>query len=387
MRSRGSGRVFKRGPRHWIAYYDGQGVEQRESAGTKLDPDGRRVPKSAREAQDLLHTRLAAVYQGTGHSGAARRRIVKEVLDWYIADLRARGKKSIDGIARHLKPIREAFDGERVLGLAVDKLNNYIAQRRAQHAAPGTITQGLMYLRAALRLAHRQGRIPHLPYVPTAGQGGVRKGFVDVELFDQIHAKMRPPYADMAEFVYLTGWRYEEVCGLELAWVFLADAEIRLPDSKNGQGRVIVLQGRLRELVEKWWAGRRLDCAHLFHKNGRRVKDALREHWRTACATAGIPEVKRRGPTGWRSFAGVSIHDLRRSAIRNMRRAGVAESVAMTISGHQSPLVFKRYDITSHEDQRQALEAGEAYRAQRRAAQVTPLNTDKRRTTKRVTRG
>ena len=75
-----------------------------------------------------------------------------------------------------------------------------------------------------------------------------------------------------------------------------------------------------------------------------------------------------------------------RSAIRNMRRAGVAESVAMTISGHQSPLVFKRYDITSHEDQRSALAATEAYRAQRRAAKVTPLNTDKTRTMSRATR-
>lgn len=56
-----------------------------------------------------------------------------------------------------------------------------------------------------------------------------------------------------------------------------------------------------------------------------------------------------------------------------MRRAGVAESVAMTISGHKSPLVFKRYDITSHEDQRRALEATEAYRRQRRAANVKPL--------------
>jgi integrase len=166
----------------------------------------------------------------------------------------------------------------------------------------------------------------------------VRKGFVDVKLFDRIHAAMPDLYRDMAEFLFLSGWRYEEVCGLELAWVFLADAEIRLPDSKNGQRRVIGLDGRLRKLVEKWWAERRLDCAYLFHKSGRRVKDTLREHWRTACATAGIAEVKRRGPTGWRSFAGVSIHDLRRSAIRNMRRAGVAESVAMTISGHQSPL-------------------------------------------------
>lgn len=387
MRPRGSGRVFKRGPRHWIAYYDSQGVEQRESAGTKLDPDGRRVPKSAREAQDLLHTRLAAVNQGGGNGRAARRLTVKEVLDSYKADVEARGKKSIDSIVRHLKSIREAFDGERVLGLTVDKLNSYIVHRRAQHTAPGTITQGLMYLRAALRLAHRQQRIPHLPYVPTAGQGAVRKGFVDVEVFDRIHAALPQPYADMAEFAYLTAWRYEEVCGLELAWVFRADAEIRLPDSKNGQGRVIVLEGRLSELVEKWWAGRRLDCPYLFHRNGRRVKDALREHWRTACATAGITEVKRRGPTGWRSFAGVSIHDLRRSAIRNMHRAGVAESVAMTISGHQSPLVFKRSDITSHEDQRQALGAAEAYRAHRRAARVTSLNTDKRRTARRATRG
>ena len=85
----------------------------------------------------------------------------------------------------------------------------------------------------------------------------------------------------------------------------------------------------------------------------------------------GAREVKRLGPTGWHSFAGVSIHDLRRSAIRNMRRAGVDESVAMTISGHKSPLVFTRDDITSTEDQRRALAATEAYRQARRAAKVT----------------
>jgi hypothetical protein len=49
-------------------------------------------------------------------------------------------------------------------------------------------------------------------------------------------------------------------------------------------------------------------------------------------------------------------------------------------------LVFKRYDITSPEDQRQALGAAEAYRAHRRAGRVTPLNTDKRRTARRATR-
>jgi hypothetical protein len=58
----------------------------------------------------------------------------------------------------------------------------------------------------------------------------------------------------------------------------------------------------------------------------------------------------------------------------------------MTTSGQQSPLVFKRCNITSHEDQGQALGAAEAYRAQRRAGRVTPLNTDKGRTARRATR-
>jgi len=191
-----------------------------------------------------------------------------------------------------------------------------------------------MYLRAALRLAHRQGAFRICRTCRQPGRAGCGRGSWTWSSSTKSTRQCFSPTRTWRSSPISPGWRYEEVCGLELAWVFQADAEIRLPDSKNGQGRVIVLQGRLWELVEKWWAGRRLDCARLFQKNGRRVKDALREHWRTACATAGIPEVKRRGPTGWRSFAGVSIHDLRRSAIRNMRRAGVAESVAMTISGH-----------------------------------------------------
>lgn len=137
MRPRGSGRVFKRGTRYWIAFYDGQGKEQRESAGTKLDANGRRAPKSEREARDLVHDRLASVHQGTWHGRAAQRLTVKEVLDAYKVDLEARGKKSVDKIVSHLKPVRVALDDERVLGLTVGMLTNYMAQRRAQHAAGG----------------------------------------------------------------------------------------------------------------------------------------------------------------------------------------------------------------------------------------------------------
>jgi hypothetical protein len=60
--------------------------------------------------------------------------------------------------------------------------------------------------------------------------------------------------------------------------------------------------------------------------------------WRTACQDAGVP--------------GRILHDFRRTAVRNLERAGVPRSVAMKITGHKTESVYQRYAIVSDADLR-----------------------------------
>ena len=79
--------------------------------------------------------------------------------------------------------------------------------------------------------------------------------------------------------------------------------------------------------------------AHVFHRYGRPIK-SLRRAWMRACRDAGRP--------------GLLLHDLRRSAVRNLERAGVSCSVAMKLTGHKTEAVYRRDAIVAESDLRDA---------------------------------
>ena len=156
----------------------------------------------------------------------------------------------------------------------------------------------------------------------------------------------------VATFCYLTGWRRSEVLTLRWSNVDRGRQVITLDPgtTKNNGGRTLPYD-LLPELVEvidtAWTEHKRLRqadtiCPYVFSRNGKEIRD-FRVAWAAACGTAKCPHK--------------ILHDLRRTAVRNLIRAGVPEKAAMGVTGHKTRSVFDRYNIIVGDDVRNALGA------------------------------
>ena len=114
-----------------------------------------------------------------------------------------------------------------------------------------------------------------------------------------------------------------------------------------------MLEGDLAELIQRRWDARPFEkdgnvrvATLVFHRDGKPVGD-FKKSWATACWAAGV--------------ADKLFHDLRRTAARNMVRAGVPERVAMAVTGHITRSMFDRYNIVSEDDLRLAAQKTTMY--------------------------
>jgi integrase len=240
----------------------------------------------------------------------------------------------------------QAFRGIRVADLTSDRIMAYVAGRRAQGLAPASINRDLAALKRMFRLGAQQTppMVLQIPHIPLLKEDNVRTGFFEHEAFLVLRG-VAPDYLKVAISVaYWTGMRRGEILNLLWDQVDLVHRMIRLDPgtTKTGEGRLIPFMGDLDVVLEKWWRHARSvypSCPWVVHFQGHQVV-SLKRAWINTCRLAG--------------FENMRFHDFRRTAVRNMVRAGISDHVAMKISGHRTRAVFDRYDIVSEADLHEA---------------------------------
>jgi integrase len=211
-------------------------------------------------------------------------------------------------------------------------------------------------------LAVQAGKLAYKPHIPLLKENNARAGFFEAEQCDSVRRHLPAHLRPLVTFMYLTGWPRSEVTTLEWRQVDFAAGEIRLDPgtTKNDDGRVFPFTRDLRELLvtQKTEHDEPKKAGHieprvfvqLRGKRGSRTArrashkpraiGAFSKTWDAACRAAACP--------------GRIVHDFRRTAVRNLVRAGIPECVAMQMKGHKTRSVFERYNIVSPGDLRDA---------------------------------
>jgi integrase len=331
---RGLGGVYLRGGVWWVRY-SYRGEKRRESSGSTRRPDAVR----------LLKKRLGEMGQGKLPGADAERVTLADLGRILVDDYGLKGNRTTARAQQSLVHVREHFgENARALDVTADALVGYAMERQRAGAAPATVKNELAALRRAFNLAVRAGRLPQRPAFPIIDARNRRKGFFEDSDFRAVLAHLPPDVAAVAEFLYWTGWRKGEALTLEWRHVDLKAGIIRIDDSKNGEPRTMpfrvlpelaALIDRQRERTSALEQARGIIVPHVFHRDGTPVR-SFRRSWLRACVAVGQPH---RLP-----------HDFRRTAARNLSRAGVPEQVIMALCGWKTRSVFDRYRIVNEQD-------------------------------------
>ena len=319
----GSGSIYLRGDIWWVKIrVDGHPVYESSKSTKKSD---------AIKLRDKL---LAKKHRGEISGGAPDKVLISELLDDVL-------KSDIEESTR--KNLRPSFGKVRAARLSTDLMDRYREKRTGEGRADSTVNRELSIMRTAFHNARKRTppKVNVVPYFPMVKETTVRKGFLTdtqyADLRDALLHDLRPLFV----CGYITGIRKGELTDIRWPQLDFESDIIALEsnETKNREGRSVpLLKGDMRDLLlaakkkrDKKWP----DSPWVFNREGKKIID-FRTSWENACKLAGVPELK--------------FHDLRRTAVRNMRRAGVPQVIRMKISGHKTDSMERRYNIVDTED-------------------------------------
>lgn len=354
------GHIYKRkGTRFvWIKYRDRTGKTIRESSGS----DKREVAKR------LLQLREGRIAEGRTPTVYIERVLLRELAEDYLDYYEISGKRSKVRSEQIVTHLLGYFGNSRAVDIKGPDVNRYIIHRQGKGIGNGTINRELSALKTMFRLGIKNDKTEKVPGIVKLVEPEPKKDFFETEDFLAFRECLPDYLQGMVTLGFKYGFRLGELRNLRWSNVDREEGYILLAavDTKNKTPRKIFLDEEANEILRRQYIAQHVTGRdserHVFQNGGKPIRD-LRGAWNNACAAIGRKGYSNGDRQGGRES--LTFHSLRRTAVRNMVRAGVKESVAMKISGHKTRDVFDRYNITDDADLREAaLKIGAQFRAQ-----------------------
>lgn len=349
---RGQGSVHRRG-KWWHVFYAINGRKHRESAHTQI----------REEAVAFLQRKLGKAANGEALS-PDRVKIsdlltlvqndydLKQRASCYIANLK---------INRYLLP---AFGEIKAVRFRTADVESYIKRRQRDGARPATINRELALLHRAFQLGYQSDPplVARVPHFPKLAEDNARTGFLKRPEYEKLLKAMPLELRLLFVFGYHLGMRKSALLRLKWSQVDFDSGLIYLERKRSAKHvpQAVPIYGDMGPFLEM----QPRSSEFLFARGATPIKD-FRSAWKAACKAAGL--------------SGLLFHDLRRTAARNLRRAGVPESVAMKITGHKTRSMFERYNIVDEEDIRDVGRKAEFFQEQEKSAQNGAQNQNERK--------
>ena len=272
-----------------------------------------------------------------------------------MTDYQINGKKSLERAECSVRRLREHFAGLKASAIDSARIGQYISVRLDEGAANATINRELAALKRMFNLAARctPPKLDRVPHIALLQERNIRTGFFEYSEFIALRDALPEHLKGFVTFGYKSGWRVSEIKDLQWGQVDLVQAIVTLNpgETKNSEARTMYMDDELLAVIERqrqMQKQRGMLLPYVFtNAAGTDQLKSFTTEWNRACAEADIGERR--------------FHDFRRTACRNMVRAGIPERVVMQISGHKTRSVFDRYNIVSDGDLRIAAKRQEEY--------------------------